>query len=129
MVKGYSDGKAVEALAKAAGDRNLAAQILMAWSEADPKLREALLAPFLKSLCAYAVQRAARSGKKPASNAKGKPADAVDAVVAALGKSSATSRSFGVPERTPRKQIAGSAKHEQSVRALATAFRAKRRSP
>jgi hypothetical protein len=130
MSKGYADGKAAEALAKAAGDRHIAAALLATWAESDAKLREALLTPFLKSLCAYAVQRAARAtgGKGAAGARKGKPADAVDAVVAALGKS-AGSRTFGTPERAPRKAVPGSAKHEQSVRALATAFRAKRRTP
>ena len=130
MSKGYADTKAAEALAKAAGDRHVAAALLAAWAEADAKLRESLLTPFLKSLCAYAIQRAGRAtgGKRPAGSSKGKPADAVDAVVAALGKNSG-SRSFGMPERTPRKPAPGSVKHEQSVRALASAFRAKRRTP
>ncbi|MBM3601463.1 MAG: hypothetical protein FJX35_24970 [Alphaproteobacteria bacterium] len=136
MSKGYADTKAAEALARASGDRHLAATLLAAWAESDGKLRESLLGPFLKSLCAYAVQRAASktasskmAGKGAAAAAKrksDKPGDAVDAVVAALGKASG-SRTFGVPERAPRKQVTGSAKHEQSVRALATAFRAKRR--
>lgn len=130
MVKSYADSKAAEALAKASSDRHVAAALLAAWAESDAKLREALLTPFLKSLCAYAIQRAARAtgGKGVVGAGKGKPADAVDAVVAALGKGSA-SRTFGTPERAPRKAVPGSAKHEQSVRALATAFRAKRRTP
>jgi hypothetical protein len=130
MSKGYADTKAAEALAKAVGDRHLAAALLAAWAESDAKLREALLAPFLKSLCAYAIQRAGRAtgGKRAGGTAKRKPADAVDAVVAALGKGSG-SRTFGVPERAPRKPAPGSVKHEQSVRALASAFRAKRRTP
>jgi hypothetical protein len=132
MSKGYADTKAAEALERAAGDRHLAATLLAAWAESDAKLREGLLGPFLKSLCAYAVQRAAsKAGGKGAAASKrrsadNKPADAIDAVVAAFGKSSG-SRTFGVPDRGARKQVPGSVKHEQSVRALATAFRAKRR--
>ncbi|MSO89843.1 MAG: hypothetical protein EXQ89_07765 [Rhodospirillaceae bacterium] len=59
MVDDYCMSKAEEALSNGGGDHRRAAKLLRDWAKDDLDLQTALLQPFLGSLCALAIQRAA----------------------------------------------------------------------
>ena len=58
MAKDYVRTKALEALEVTGKNRREASMLMRVWAETDEKLKTALIAPFLNTLCALAVQRA-----------------------------------------------------------------------
>jgi hypothetical protein len=138
-LQAHVDAAVAKALAAAKGDTTRAQRLLIRAAAADPKLLAGLAQPFLAGITAHALQRA--TGQAPAAKPAAAPRrrsgaaakkdltpEAFDAMVGQLGRRIGTSRApegmsalVEQPEPTP----AGSG-HEQTLRAMATAFARKR---
>ncbi|NBB82050.1 MAG: hypothetical protein GVY28_01455 [Alphaproteobacteria bacterium] len=133
-LQAHVDAAVAKALAAAKGDTARAQRLLIRAAAGDPKLLAGLAQPFLAGITAHALQRA--SGQAPAAAPTAKrrrsgPAakkdltpEAFDAMVGQLGRRIGTSRapegmSALVEEAQPTRAGTG---HEQTLRAMATAF-------
>ena len=121
MSQRYVKLKAREALSATSGNRQEAGQLLRVWSESDPELKKALIAPFLGNLCALAVQRAVSSGtpRQPKTEARDDSASLLSTIGSNLAPTMSTTRQNQAPP--PR----SSARHRQAVATLAAAFKKK----
>jgi hypothetical protein len=121
MAQDYVKLKAIEALGATEGNRQEAGQLLRVWSETDPDLKKALVAPFLGNLCALAIQRAASSSvpRPPRSTAREDSTSLLSAIGSNLAQTMSTTRQTQAPP--PR----SSARHRQAVATLAAAFKKK----
>ncbi|GAB4172863.1 MAG: hypothetical protein OHK0024_09360 [Thalassobaculales bacterium] len=128
----YLETKAREALAAAFGNRSRAAKLLARWAGEDQKLAEALLRPFLDTLCLLAVQRTEHRMARPDKPAPRPKAavspdlrgSAIEALASALTGRAQTTMSTTRPVRQPPQR--GSMAHDAAVRALAGSFKPKR---
>lgn len=121
MSQDYVRQKASEALSATSGNRREAGQLLRIWSETDPDLKKALVAPFLGNLCALAVQRAASTAapRPPQSSSREDSASLLSAIGSNLAQTMSTTRqNQAAPPRS-------SARHRQAVATLAAAFKKK----
>jgi hypothetical protein len=121
MSQDYVRLKASEALSATSGNRREAGQLLRVWSESDPKLKKALVAPFLGNLCALAVQRAASTSRprRPRASAQEDSKALLTNIGSNLAQTMSTTRQTQAPP--PR----SSARHRQAVATLAAAFKKK----
>lgn len=121
MSQDYVRLKAREALGATGGNRREAGQLLRVWSETDPDLKKALVAPFLANLCALAVQRAASTGtpRKP----RAVDQDDSKALLSSIGSNLAQTMSTTRQNQAPPPR--SSARHRQAVATLAAAFKKK----
>ncbi len=124
MVDDYCMSKAEEALSTGGGDHRRAAKLLRDWAKDDLDLQAALLQPFLGSLCALAIQRAAakraRARQQKLSPATESPGvDMAEVVRMALGGKSPAGTPKPAWTPTNRKR------QEQAIHTIAAAYRAK----
>lgn len=122
MSQDYVRLKAREALSATGGNRREAGQLLRVWSETDPDLKKALVAPFLGNLCALAVQRAASTGAARQPRAAAAQDDS-KALLSTIGSNLAQTMSTTRQNQAPPPR--SSARHRQAVATLAAAYKKK----
>ena len=122
MSQEYLKLKAREALTATSGNRREAGLLLRVWTENDPELKKALVAPFLPNLCALAIQRAVASSEGRSAR-RSKPRDDAASLLSAIGSSQTQSMSSTRQDQSPPPR--SSARHRQAVATLAAAFKKK----
>lgn len=132
-LQSHVDAAVRKALAAAKGDPARAQRLLIRAAANDPRLLAGLAQPFLAGITAHAIQRT--TGQAPPSEKRsgrarstGLTPEAFDAVVGQLGRRIGTSRApegMSALVRQPKPTRAGTG-HEETLRAMATAFARKR---
>jgi len=130
MTTSYLEKKTREAIQATKGNRQLATHLLQHWAESDPQLLGALIRPILRTLCMLAVDRYIRRQRRaqqpveqselPTRLSSGEEA----AVEALSGRSDYTLTSLRNPARRPPQ---ASKRHERSMSALVSSFKAKKK--
>lgn len=123
MAKDYVRTKALEALEVTGKNRREASMLMRVWAETDEKLKTALIAPFLNTLCALAVQRAVPiiGSRRPPASKRARPKDSASLLLEAISKGGAQTMSSTRNTAPPPR--AGSTRHKQAVTLLADAFK------
>lgn len=130
MKNAYVVDRLREILMSANGNRVQARRLLEVAAQEDSRFLLGLVGPFLPAIIGHYVDRAL--GREPAeepvrprrSPARTLPDDALDRVVVQLERNTASDR--GRPVRNDPGPTEAGSKHEQAIRALAAAYRAKR---
>lgn len=114
----YVRKKTLEALEAANGSRREAALLLRVWSEGDPELKSALVAPLMSNLCALAVQRS-MAGLVPKVRARQRKAAESDAqnLLGAIGSRGAPTMTSSKGASVPP-PLASSVRHRHAVAML-----------
>jgi hypothetical protein len=124
----YLDQKVREALTLAQGDRTQAQRVLLGWAQRDEKLLRALVQPFLVGIAAHAINHGGKivpgvKPTKPPPRPRDMPPKALDSLIGQLGRNFERSKGpLGVAGDAAPPPKKSSAKHAETMRALADAF-------